>query len=83
MCDLDLNPTSTHLEEENQSRGRYGGHQPKNVGDLTKASNVENIMYLTTLDQLLEVLRKQVEATNATNVALAFAACPSRLDRAR
>ena len=91
MCVLDLNPTSTHFlatligrkkKKINQEADTVDD-QPKNVGDLTKASNVENIIYPTTLNQLPEALHKEVEAKNATNVALALAACPSRLVRAR
>ena len=46
-----------------------GYDQTKNRGDLTKASNEENIIHPTTLDQLPKVLRKEVEAKNAANVA--------------
>ena len=50
-------------------------NQDKNRGDLTYASNESNILCPTTLDQLLEVLHKEVEAANAANVAHAIAAC--------
>jgi hypothetical protein len=47
----------------------------KNEGDLTDASNESNILRLTILDQLPEVLCKEVEAANAANVAHALAVC--------
>ncbi|CAD6226777.1 unnamed protein product [Miscanthus lutarioriparius] len=50
-------------------------NQDKNEGDLTDASNESNIVCPTTLDQLPEVLHKEVEAANAANVAHALAAC--------
>ena len=50
-------------------------NQDKNEGDLTDASNDCNILCPTTLDQLPEVLHKEVEAANAANVAHALAAC--------
>jgi hypothetical protein len=49
--------------------------QTNNGGDLTDASNEANILHPTTLDQLPEHLRKDVEAKNTANVAAALAAC--------
>ncbi|CAD6339104.1 unnamed protein product [Miscanthus lutarioriparius] len=49
--------------------------QAKNEGDLSRAFNEGNILCPTTLDQLSEHLRKDVEAKNTTNVATALGAC--------
>lgn len=53
-------------------------NQAKDGGDLTSASNESNVLRPTTLDQLPEDLRKEVEAKNATNVAATLAACSSK-----
>jgi hypothetical protein len=50
-------------------------NQDKNKNDLTDASNEANILRPTTLDQLPQELRKEVDAANAANVAHALAAC--------
>jgi hypothetical protein len=49
-------------------------YKPKD-GEITKSSDEDNIIRPITLDQLLEYLRKDVEAKNAANVAAALATC--------
>ena len=48
-------------------------HDNNGKGDLTDTSNEKNIVHPSTIDQLLEELRKMEEDKNATNVAPALA----------
>jgi hypothetical protein len=51
--------------------------KPKD-GEITKLSGEDNIIHPTTLDQLPEYLRKDVDAKNTANVAATLAACSSK-----
>jgi len=65
MCDLRSNSASTHflgtpLGKKDQEFKMPGEQDNSGTGDLTSASNKNNIIHLTTIDQLLENLRKDL-----------------------
>lgn len=66
----------TLLGKEDQSEYKMPEDQGNNgKGDFSDASNEENILHPTTIDQLPWALRKELKAKSAANVAAALAGC--------
>jgi hypothetical protein len=83
VCGLDYNLTLTHFlatplgKKKINQEAHMVDDKPKD-GEITKSSGEDNIIRPTTLDQLPEYLRKDVEAKNAAIVAATLAACSSK-----
>jgi hypothetical protein len=83
VCGLDHNLTSTHFlatplgKKKINQEAHMADDKPKD-GEVTKSYGEDNIIRPTTLDQLPEYLRKDVEAKNTANVAATLAACSSK-----
>jgi hypothetical protein len=69
---------ATLLGKEINQEMKMFEDQDKKGGGLTNASNEDNIIYPTIIDQLLERLHKELEEKNAANVADALVGCSNK-----